>query len=191
LLYAGNTSFNCFEYYITPCASRASIFDKVKISKQRSQSAGNISNETSETLRNGIVVNSEYIKRVFDHVPKHSKPINDEEFGHYLAGLIDGDGHFNNIPHLVIVFSVSDAFLVYFIKEKIGYGNVRKVKNKNAYVLVISNKEGILRVVNLINGKIRITNKFNQVINNILSNNKYTDFNIHFTLNTSNDFNNH
>lgn len=121
-------------------------------------------NETSETSRDIVVNSLESVKNISPHVPKHFKPLNDEQFGHYLAGLIDGDGHFSKIGQLVIVFSHPDAFLAYYIKEKLGYGNVRKVKNKNAYLFVVSNKDGIFRVLNLINGKLRTENKLNQVI---------------------------
>lgn len=148
---------------------------------------------TSETLRNGIEINSENIKLISNHVPKHQKPLNDNQLGHYLAGLIDGDGHFSNIPQLVIVFSLSDAFLAYHLKKALGFGNVRKVKNKNAYIYVVSNKEGILRVVKLINGKLRTKHRFNQVINNVINNGKYKHLalNNEFTINIDNDFNNH
>ncbi len=184
LLYAGTTSFYCFIYSINNN-------DIVKNLKQRCQSAGNIVNGTSETLRNEIEVSLESIKCVSNHVPKHSKPTNHEQLGHYLAGLIDGDGHFSEIAQLVIVFSASDAFLAYYLKKSLGFGNVRKVKNKNAYLLIIANKEGILKVINLINGKLRTKSKFNQVFNDVLKNKNYSDYDINFTLNSSNDFNNH
>ena len=164
--------------------------DIVKILKQWSQSAGNtiiLSSGTSETIRN----NSENIKNISIHVPTHLKPLNDEQFGHYLAGLIDGDGHFSSQEQLVIVFSSPDIQLAYYIKKIIGFGHVKKVKNKNAYLYIISNKDGIIKVINLINGKLRTFNKFNQVINNILSHSKYTEENINFKINNSNDFYNH
>jgi hypothetical protein len=164
----------------------------VKKLEQRSKSAGNIlTNETSETLRDGIVVNSENIKGISNHVPKHLKPINNEQLGHYLAGLIDGDGHFSKVQQLVIIFSSPDAFLAYFLKEKLGYGNVKKVKDKNAYLLIISNKEGMLNVLNLINGKLRTEHRFNQVVNNILNHTRYKDKNLNFSMNSSNNFDNH
>ena len=47
--------------------------------------------------------------------------MNDEQFGYYLAGLIDGDGHFSKARQLVIVFSSPDAFLAYYLKEKLGF----------------------------------------------------------------------
>lgn len=190
LLYAGTTLLQSFKYSIE--------HDIVKKLKQKSKSAGNISlfrsntrNGTSETLRNGVVVNSEHVKHISEHVPKHLKPLNNEQLGHYLAGLIDGDGHFSKAQQLVIVFSFPDAFLAYYLKEKLGNCNVRKVKDKNAYLLIVSKKKGILNVLNLINGKLRSENRFNQVINNILNHDRYKDISINFTLNLTDNFNNH
>ena len=125
------------------------------------------------------------------HVPKHLKPISDDQFGHYLAGLIDGDGHFSSKQQLIIVFSSADVALAYYIKERLGFGNVRKVKDKNAYLLIISKKEGLLKVINLINCKLRTLNKYNQVINNILNHSLYNKENIELKFNQTNDFNNH
>ena len=185
LLYAGKASLYNSEYSI--------YNDTVKKSEWRSQSAGNCfinKSGTSETLRNETLINSEHVKNISIHVPKHIKPLNDEQLGHYLAGLIDGDGHFSKIKQLIIVFSSSDVFLAYYVKEKLGYGSVKKVKDKNAYILVISNKKGILHVINLINGKLRTLNKFNQVINNVFTDG-YSENNIDFSINSNNDYNNH
>lgn len=186
LPYAGTASLYSSEYSI--------LNDTVKKLEQRSKSAGNIlimKNETSETLRDGVVVNSDNVKRISDHVPKHLKPLNNEQLGYYLAGLIDGDGHFSKAEQLVLVFSSPDAFLAYYLKEKLGYGNVKKVKDKNAYLLIISKKEGMLKVINLINGKLRTKHRFDQVVNNVLNHTKYTDQNIHFTLDSSKNFDNY
>ena len=184
LLYAGNTSLSSFKYSL--------FIDKVKKLKQWSQSAGNVfnlnfKNGTSETIRN----NTENIKNISIHVPKHLKPLNDKQFGYYLAGLIDGDGYFSSAQQLVIVFSSPDIKLAYYIKGTIGFGNIKKVKDKNAYLYIISNKEGIIKTINLINGKLRTIKKFNQVITNILSNPKYSEEKIEFKFDNSNDFNNH
>lgn len=181
--------------------------DIVKNLKLRSISAGNqLMLGSSETLRNETVVpfvypvplihftsgTTEYIKPISLHVPTHLKPITDHQFGHYLAGLIDGDGHFSSQQQLVIVFHSLDAPLAYFIKERLSFGKVKKVKDKNAFILVITAKAGIIKVINLINGKFRTENKFNQ-ITKVLSHKKFTDFHIHCTLrrNLDNDFNNH
>jgi len=166
-------------------------------SKDKEQSLGLVNVDTSETLRNETVLLTENVKPVSVHIPKHLKPVNDDQFGHYLAGLIDGDGHFSSKQQLVIVFNSLDAYLAYYIKERLGFGNVKKVKDKNAYILIIVAKEGLIKVINLINGKIRTENKFNQINNNILNHEKYAEFSktIIFTaqhsINTSKNFQNH
>ena len=71
-------------------------------------------------------------------MPIHSKP-NYHEFGHYLAGLIESDGHFSNQKQLIIVFNSIDISLAYFIKSILGYGSVKQVKDKDAVLFVLSN----------------------------------------------------
>lgn len=166
--------------------------------ESRSKSAGNDTNVgTSETIRDETVQSNsssslgEKVKPISVHLPKHSIPFNDEQLGHYLAGLIDGDGHFSKLKQLIIVFSAPDAFLAYNLKTRIGYGNVRKVNNKGAYILVISNKAGILKILHLINGKIRTNSKHNQIIGSVLKDSYVKEFNNIFLLNKSDDFNNH
>jgi hypothetical protein len=186
LLFAGITSIS-FKYSNLNLKFKKII---VTILKQRSQSAGNFiylknNEKPSETLRN----NSD-IKKISVHVPIHLNPSNDNEFGHYLAGLIDGDGHFSNQKQLIIVFNDKDASLAYYIKEKIGYGNIYKVKNKKAIIFVISKFLGIINVLNLINGKIRSENKLNQINKNILSNSEYNLIS-KFNKNINDDLNNH
>lgn len=132
--------------------------------------------ETSETSCNGAVITTENVKPISVHVPTHLKPVNDDQFGHYLAGLIDGDGHFSSKQQLVLVFNSLDASLAYYIKERLGFGSVHKVKDKNALILVIAARKGMEKVINLINGKIRTENKFNQITNNILNNENYAEF---------------
>lgn len=186
LLYAGTPSLDSSKY--------SPLNGIVKKLEQWRKSAGNIlyiKNGTSETLRDGVVVNLENVKRVSDHVPKHLKPLNNEQLGYYLGGLIDGDGYFSKAQQLVITFSFPDAFLAYYLKERLGYGNVRKVKDKNAYLLIVSNKEGMLNVINLINGKLRTEQRFNQIVNNVLSHTKYADQNINFTIDSSKSLDNH
>lgn len=188
MLFAGTTSIISFKYSI--------LNDIVIKLNQWSLSAGNIfyiKNRTSETLRNETVVNSENVKPVSVHVPKHLKPVSENQFGHYLAGLIDGDGHFSSKQQLVIVFHSSDVSLAYYIKERLGFGSVKKVKDKNAFLLVVAAKEGLEKVINLINGKIRTETKFNQITNNILNHDKYAGFKktISLKLNTDKDLKNH
>lgn len=77
------------------------------------------------------------------------KPLNNEQLGYYLAGLIDGDGHFSKAQQLVIVFSNPDAFLAYYLKKRIGYGAVRKVKSNSAVILIFSKPEGLKKNIEL------------------------------------------
>lgn len=186
MLFAGTPSIFSFKYYI--------LNNTVKKLKQWRISAGNIilNNGTSETLCNEIVTHIENVKPISVHVPKHLKPINDDQFGHYLAGLIDGGGHFNK-QQLVIAFHSLDASLAYYIKKRIGYGSVNKVKDKNAFILVIAARKGIEKIIKLINGKIRTENKLDQINNNILSHKNFFELNktIDLRLNLSNDLKNH
>jgi len=195
LLYAGKTSRKVL--------NTTSFIDTVKKLKHWSQSAGNLFNifnvslvkcrksGTSETLRNETVSSAfcsvENIKSISEHVPKHLKP-SVNQFGHYLAGLIDGDGHFSSQQQLVIVFHSLDASLAYFIKERLGFGTVKKVKDKKAYLFILSKRKDIAKVIILINGKLRTENKYNQVIN-LLNSPKYVELrnNIEFKLNSDKD----
>lgn len=211
MLFAGTTSILSFKYFI--------LNDIVKKLKQRSVSAGNIfsscsrfacfllslplyqrererektKNGTSETLRNETVVNTENVKPISVHVPKHLKPVGEDQFGHYLAGLIDGEGHFSSKQQLVIEFHSLDASLAYYIKERLGFGSIKKVKDKNAFLLVIAAIKGLEKVINLINGKIRTENKFNQIANNILNHDNYAEYRkaISLKLNSNKDLKNH
>ena len=136
LLYAGKASISSFKY--------ALLIEVVKKLKQWSQSAGNAFNlksVTSETLRD----NTENIKNISTYVPTHLKPLNDEELGHYLAGLIDGDGHFSSKQQLVIVFSSPDVQLAYYVKEIIGFGHVKKVNNKKPICILYQIKTEYLK----------------------------------------------
>ena len=158
----------------------------------RSQSAGNLFLEkgTSETLCNEIITSHENIKNISLHLPKHLKPLNKNQFGYYLAGLIDGDGHFSSQEQLVVVFDEKSISVAYFLKKEIGFGHVKKVKDKKAYLFIISKQEGIVKVLNLINHKIRSDNKLNQ-IQNLLQNKNYINLNIIFEKEKNNNLENH
>lgn len=201
LLYAGTTSNYSFKYSSYVLYNKT-LIDIVKKLKQWSKSAGNnilcirdISSTmhyvgTSETLRNKTI-NTETIKSISIHVPSHHRPNNDTQLGHYLAGLIDGDGHFSSKQQLVIVFNSLDSSLAYYLKKKIGYGSIHKVKNKNATILVITAIKGMEKVINLISGKLRTDGKLHQIKKNILSHNKFKNFkDITISLSTSNNLDN-
>lgn len=203
MLYAGTTSNYSFKYSLIVLSYKA--LSIVKKLKQGSKSAGNnilyskINNlltiynvGTSETLRDETILNTENVKSISIHVPSHLKPINDTQLGHYLAGLIDGDGHFSSKQQLVIAFNSSDSSLAYYLKKQIGYGSVHKVKNKNAVILVVAAIKGMEKVISLINGKLRKNDKLDQIKNNILNHTNFINFTnrINISLNNSNDLNN-
>ena len=142
--------------------------DIVKKLKQWSQSAGNalfssfhwivkkeqIKSGTSETTRN----NTEYIKNISIHVPKHLKPLNDEQLGHYLAGLIDGDGCFlvskKGYASLEIVMETRDKHCLYQIKQRFG-GSVKLRSGVNWLRYRMHHRKGMLDLINAVNGEIR------------------------------------
>ena len=138
------------------------------------QSAGNFSFSTKAkaVIKNTYNKYSE-LPKVSEHVPNHNNNINDEEFGHFLAGLIEGDGWFGK-NELHIIFSENDISLAYLVKKRIGHGNVYKIKNKKAVRYICKNKEGLSIILSLINGKFVSNYKYEQLIKHNYS----EDFNI-------------
>jgi cytochrome c oxidase subunit 1 len=151
LLYAGTTLY----IWNTPF-----FLEVVTKSKSLGQSAGNERDNqvgTSENLRKEIY--NEKIKPISIHRHDHIKPKTDEELGHYLAGIIDGDGHFSKNPQLVIVFRSNDVSLAYWLKSRLEHGTVKKVKDKNAYIFKLGSKSALIKVLLLINNKLRTQKK--------------------------------
>lgn len=96
---------------------------------------------------------------ISDHMPTHLKPKGDNNFGYYLAGLIDGKGIINNTG-IYLPFHILDTSLAYFIKKEIGYGSVKK----GVYIVyALSNKEGINKLTSLINNKLKSSDKISQL----------------------------
>ena len=128
------------------------------------------------------------LEKISIHKPKMHKPLSDYDFGHYLAGLIDGDGHLGKNV-ITIAFHINDVSLAYYIKGILGYGTIKKIKDKNAYVLNVTKPDGRLKILNLINGKLRTPNKLNQINNDILPYFKLT-LKKEFKLNIDNNLDN-
>lgn len=179
------------------------IYTKIVTILIQGQSAGNNSLwiGTSETTRNNIESNNitrsnsqEKIVAVSEHVPTHLKPQTDEAFGHYLAGLIDGDGASSKY-RITIAFNVLDASLAYYIKKRIGYGTVKKIADQNAIILTITKREGLEKVINLINGKQRVQFKIDAINKNIINAYSVAELPLlikdELHLNTSSDLDNH
>ena len=142
--------------------------------KQKSlpeQSAGNFSFSRNVTTNTKNTYNS-YTKliSISEHVGKHKSNLTDDEFGHFLAGLIEGDGWFGD-KQLFIIFAESDTSLAYYIKKRVGYGNVYEIKDKKAVRYICKKAAGLLYILSLINGKLVSKPKYYQLIRHDFANN--------------------
>ena len=119
---------------------------------------------------------------------EQSKINTKEEFGYYLAGLIEGDGHINlpSIgktslnrilnPKIVFTSHINNLEMYLYIYNQLG--NIGRFQvTGNILRFIISDIAGIKLVINLIHGKLRTPKyiRFNQLIEFL--NNKY-DLNI-------------
>lgn len=96
------------------------------------------------------------------HKPKTTKPNNIVDFGFFLAGLIDSDGHFSKIPQLVVCFHEKEIHVPYYLKKKLGYGIVSKVKNKKAVAFIMAHSLGLEKVCALVHNKLQHKDKIIQ-----------------------------
>lgn len=168
LLYAGNS-----------CISSPLVFLALGIiylsqKYMTGQSAGNFvfSTNASAVTKNTY---NKYIDlpKISEHVPNHKSDLNNEDFAYFLAGLIEGDGWFGK-KELHIIFSISDSSLAYFIKKRIGHGNVYNIKEKKAVRYICKSQKGLSTILLLINGKLVSNYKYEQLIKHNYS----EDFNI-------------
>lgn len=65
---------------------------------------------------------------------------------------------------LTIVFAENDTSLAYYIKNRIGHGNVYKIKDKKAVRYICKNAAGISFILSLINGKLLSKPKYDQLV---------------------------
>ncbi len=96
------------------------------------------------------------------HRPNTKRHNKDSDFSFFLAGIVDGNGHFNAIPQLVICFAKKDAIVPYFIKKKIGFGIVKKEKDKAAILFILSKAKGLEKACNLLHNKLQDATKILQ-----------------------------
>jgi hypothetical protein len=157
-LYAGN-SYGCNPLGLVPLGK---IYNQLNLGK----SAGNFGFSTNATAVTKNTYNK-YIElpHISDHVPEHKSNLTNEEFGYFLAGLIEGDGWFGN-KELHLIFSEEDISLAYYIKKRIGYGNVYKIKNKKAVRYICKKRDGLFIILSLINGKLVSNPKYEQLTKN-------------------------
>jgi len=164
-------SFNGFCFAINPRRTNRAFLNKVLLEDSRFflwswfwfyfKGAGPVIQRYFSIIK-GSGKDILHIKK-YEHLKIHNKPNSDEDFGYYLAGLIEGDGYIGK-RSIEIAFHISDKSLAFFLKKKIGFGNVIKYSHtKNAVRYCLWNKEGIHKIFNLINGKFCSDNKINQI----------------------------
>jgi hypothetical protein len=95
-----------------------------------------------------------------DH-PKFISTISDSsnDLGHYLAGLIEGDGYIfvpsqlrddkNRLmyPSIQLVFHTKDLPLAFKLQEILNTGSISKKKGKKAYLYTITENKGICKLI--------------------------------------------
>jgi LAGLIDADG endonuclease len=102
---------------------------------------------------------------ISDHLKKQHKPINDIEFGYYLAGLIEGEGYIGDC-RIEIAFMKEDISSAYYIKKRIGYGRVLFSKDRTSVRYILVHSIGLEKLFKLINGKFLDQSKIDQFIIN-------------------------
>jgi hypothetical protein len=165
LLYAGNSSINSPLVFI----ALGTIYLFIR------QSAGNLSFSTKATaVTKNTYTSYKNLLPISEHVPNKNY-LTEYQFGYFLAGLIEGNGWFG-YKELHIIFTEQDTSLAYYIKKRIGHGNVYKIKDKKAVRYICKNKAGLLIILYLINGKLVSNYKYDQLIKH-----KYSEyFNLFF-----------
>lgn len=131
------------------------------------QSAGNFTLFKKFMLLNNTSNISEHVPYYYKNNNNDNSKIlldNDELFGYYLAGLIEGDGYIGK-KEISISFNIKDIKNAYWLKKRIGYGKVLPYNNtKNAVRLCFYAKESRKQVLKLINGKFLGPQKLNNLI---------------------------
>lgn len=100
------------------------------------------------------------------HLRFYSINNNSDNLSYYLAGLIEGDGHFNvpkflysdkvktRIAGIEIIFALKDKPSAELLRNKFG-GNVYLDSKKRMVRWMIKDIKSVTKIVNLINGKLR------------------------------------
>lgn len=123
----------------------------------------------SETTRKDICSSRGWDAEPSVHRLPHRYPQNDSEWGWYLAGLIDADGHFTDItkksssnPNLTIAFHIKDISLAYKIRSFLAAGTVSNIKDKRACKYVLTNSKGFLKLLPLLHNKLQHSTKIHR-----------------------------
>jgi hypothetical protein len=107
-------------------------------------------------------------KNLSIHCPLSKRFTQDADFGPYLAGLIDGDGHFSKQFQCIICFNFRDISSAYHIKKYVGYGSIRKIQGKSALSIFFTGKSALTRISQLVSKHLKNPNRIQQFQERIL-----------------------
>jgi LAGLIDADG endonuclease len=124
--------------------------------------------------------------------PKACKPRSVEEFGYFLAGLIDSDGSIDQQGYVRIAFHINEISIAYYVKKIIGYGTVRKEKKSFVARYRCTDRAGLIIIADFIRNKLKHDIKIEQFNKRLVSRLKLTQHACDVTTYTpSNLFQNH
>lgn len=105
----------------------------------------------------------ELLPRVSDHVGK-MRELGKEEWGDYMAGLIDGNGRIGE-GVIEVRLREGEYSLAYKLKKEVGYGVVRELKEEEGGGLMykVEKEGGRERISKAINGRMRTEKKVEEL----------------------------
>ena len=118
------------------------------------QSAGN-----QRLYKSSLVGTSETTCVTTKTMKKNGNTNNDIAFKEWFAGMIDGDGCFlvnkKGYTSLEITVDQKDLYLLHYIQDKVGGGNIKLRSGSKSYRYRMHYKKGMMNVVNMVNGYIQ------------------------------------
>ena len=143
---------NTFTMVISGTLFTVSLPSENKVYKM--QSAGN-----QRLYKSSLVGTSETTCVTTKTMKKNGNTNNDIAFKEWFAGMIDGDGCFlvnkKGYTSLEITVDQKDLYLLHYIQDKVGGGNIKLRSGSKSYRYRMHNKKGIMNVVNMVNGYIQ------------------------------------
>jgi len=143
---------NAFTMVISGTLFTVSLPSENKVCKM--QSAGN-----QRLYKSSLVGTSETTCVTTKTMKKNGNTNNDIAFKEWFAGMIDGDGCFlvnkKGYTSLEITVDQKDLYLLHYIQDKVGGGNIKLRSGSKSYRYRMHNKKGIMNVVNMVNGYIQ------------------------------------
>nr|AOC61560.1 putative LAGLIDADG homing endonuclease [Gloeotilopsis planctonica] len=94
--------------------------------------------------------------------PKALKPQTKEEFGYFLAGLIDADGHISKAGYVQVDFHANDKSVAYLLQKVIGCGKIMQEREKLSLRYRCTSITGLVFICDLLRHKLKHLNKIDQ-----------------------------